>query len=994
MRLLGPTVPVRRRCSTSLRVPRLMVSMLFTPDMQLICEPGFMAKLYDPAAGTGGMLSAGIEYAAELNDGAMIEVYGQELNEKTYAICKSDTMIKGKGYENIHLGNSFTDDALEHETFHYMLCNPPFGVEWKKYEKFIRDENECGHAGRFGAGLPRVSDGSLLFLQHMISKMLPIEEGGCRLAIVFNGSPLFTGDAGSGESEIRKWIIESGWLETVIAMPDQLFYNTGILTYVWIVTNRKKGMRKGKIQLIDGTSFFERMRKPLGEKRKLISEEQIKQLTEIYGDFVDGEFCKVFDEDDFAYWKVTVERPLRLNFQATAERIERIREQTAFAKLAISRKRNPEEIAKDVAEGKKLQASILAAVGTIDGSVLYKNRADFTKLLAKAFKKAGLDVKTPLLKAIKAEAVEKDIDEVIADEIAAHGSQANLSFFAFTATPKQKTLEIFGKRTAAGKPEPFHLYSMRQAIEEGFIFNVLENYTTYETYFQIGKKIAGDPVYGKNLANKALGKYMSLHPHNLAQKAEVIIEHFRSQVQHRISGQAKAMLVTGSRLHAVRYFFEFQKYIKKMHYELGILVAFSGTVKDNVSGEIKEYTESNLNGFPDTETVKKFDTAEYQILIVAEKYQTGFDQPVLHTMYVDKKLSGIKAIQTLSRINRSCRGKTETFILDFVNSREDIEKAFQDYYQATGVVETTDPNTIYDIKNVLDSFMVYTDSEIDNFAKVFFKESKLQSNIDLAKLNGSIDPAVDRYNALTEEQDRIDFKGALAKFIRLYAFLTHIINLGDASLHKFHAYAKCLLRKLPRDDTERTPDIGSDVMLQYYRVQKVSEGALILANEDGLLKSKTSGTSLPLEDEKEVLSAIIQSLNERLGTNFTEMDKVLEQFVQDMADNEEMVLRSKNPLDLFKIIYDNTIMDVVLGRMAKNQEFCEKYLEDDEFRREVDKILLPLVHERLSKMDDATHLAVIKSDNTTEEELLMAADESAPPFKAGGSGSLQKNEGQ
>jgi type I restriction enzyme R subunit len=550
----------------------------------------------------------------------------------------------------------------------------------------------------------------------------------------------------------------------------------------------------------------------------------------------------------------------------------------------------------------------------------------------------------------KAEAEEKDIDEAIADEMAAHGQQPNLSFFAFTATPKQKTLEIFGQRTVAGKPEPFHLYSMRQAIEEHFIFNVLENYTTYETYFQIGKKIADDPVYGKNLANKALGRYMSLHPHNLAQKAEVIIEHFRSQVQHRIGGQAKAMLVTGSRLHAVRYFFEFQRYIKKMHYDLGILVAFSGTVKDDVSGIMVDHTESNLNKFPDSETVEKFDSVEYQILIVAEKYQTGFDQPKLHTMYVDKKLSGIKAVQTLSRVNRSCKGKTETFILDFVNSREDIEKAFQDYYQATGVVETTDPNTIYDIKNVLDSFMLYHDSEIDALSKVFFKERKSQGNIELAKLNGYVDPAVDRYNALTEEQDKMDFKSALAKFIRLYAFLTHIINLGDEKLHKFHAYAKCLLRRLPKDGSERTPDIGSDVMLQYYRVQKVSEGAIALVNEDGLLKGKTSGTGLPLEDEQETLSSILTQLNERLGTNFTNEDKVIEQIVEDMTHIDELVLRAKNPRDLFKIVYDDTIMDVVLGRMTKNAEFCEKYLEDEEYRRAVDEILLPLVHERLSKI--------------------------------------------
>ena len=394
---------------TPREVIRLMVSILFTTDMQNICKPGFMAKLYDPGAGTGGMLSAGIEYAAELNDNAIIEVYGQELNEKTYAICKSDTMIKGRGYENIYLGNSFSEDALPRERFHYMLCNPPFGVEWKKYESFIRDENDYkGYAGRFGAGLPRISDGSLLFLQHMISKMLPPEEGGSRIGIVFNGSPLFTGDAGSGESEIRKWIIENHLLETIIALPDQLFYNTGILTYVWIVTNRKNGIRKNKIQLIDGTSFFERMRKPLGEKRKMLNETHISELTCIYGNFVEGEFCKIFDEDDFAYWKVTVERPLRLNFSTSDERIERVREQAVFVNLTKSRKRKPGEIAKEVTEGEKLQEAILTVLRDMDNTLLFKNRTVFTKLLSKTLKKAGLALKAPLHKAILAGLSEKD----------------------------------------------------------------------------------------------------------------------------------------------------------------------------------------------------------------------------------------------------------------------------------------------------------------------------------------------------------------------------------------------------------------------------------------------------------------------------------------------------------------------------------------------------------------------------------------------------------
>jgi len=553
----------------------------------------------------------------------------------------------------------------------------------------------------------------------------------------------------------------------------------------------------------------------------------------------------------------------------------------------------------------------------------------------------------------QAEAEDMDADEQLAEEVkagmAAHGQQNNLSFFAFTATPKQKTLETFGTKNSAGKPEPCHVYSMRQAIEERYIFNVLENYTTYETYFKIGKKTSDDPVYAKSQANKALGKYMSLHPHNLAQKTEVIVEHFRTHVKHKIGGRAKAMLVTGSRLHAVRYYFEFQKYIKKMKYkDLGVLVAFSGTVKDNITGKIKEYTEENINHFAESELPKKFESVEYQILLVAEKYQTGFDQPLLHTMYVDKKLAGVKAVQTISRINRMCEGKTETFVLDFVNSRSDIESAFQDYYQETGVSETTDPNSIYDIKNNLDAFMIYNDNEIENFAKVFFKETKTQSNIDMAKVNSFLDPAVDRYNALASPQDKMNFKSSLAKFLRLYSFLTHIINLGDAKLFMFYAYGKCLFRKLPKDG-ERIPDLNNDVSLQYYRLQKIHEGAISMVKEDGVLYT-TTGTGLPPEDEKESLSKIIAQLNERLGTNFTEMDKVLEQFVQDMSENSELVLRSKNTIDLFKIVYDNYKMDIVLNRMTQNQEFCERYLEDEEFRKEVDNILLPLVHERLSKI--------------------------------------------
>ena len=362
-----------------------------------------------------------------------------------------------------------------------------------------------------------------------------------------------------------------------------------------------------------------------------------------------------------------------------------------------------------------------------------------------------------------------------------------------------------------------------------------------------------------------------------------------------------------------------------------------------------KFFEEKINKFPEDQLPENFAGGDYQLLLVAEKYQTGFDQPLLHTMYVDKQLSGVKAVQTLSRINRMCKGKTDTFILDFVNTREEIGKAFQEYYISTTVSDTTDPNVVYDMKSFLDGAMLYDEKEIDGFAKVFFKEKKQQSHMDLAKLNAFLDPVVERYQQLSDEQERSDFCRTLVKFVRAYSFLTHIIRFDDVKLHKFYAFAKALVRKIPKDKTERIPNIENDVNLQYYRIQRSYEGSIGLEAREGVLPYG-SQSGLPLTDEKEKLSEIIRSLNERLGTNFTETDKVLEQLVDDMSADEEMVLRAKNTLDLFKIVYDANIMDIVLRRMTQNQEFCERYLEDDDFRSEIDKVLLPLVHERLSHM--------------------------------------------
>jgi type I restriction enzyme M protein len=373
---------------TPREVIRLMVDLLFYDDDEALRRPGVVRSVYDPAAGTGGMLSVAEEYLRELNPDARLEVYGQELNDESFAICKADMAIKGQDLEEIKAGNSFSEDGHVGKKFDYMLSNPPFGVEWKKVEKVIRDEYETqGHAGRFGPGLPRISDGSTLFLLHMLSKRKQVGEGGSRLAIVFNASPLYSGDAGSGESEIRKWIIENDLLEAIIGLPDQLFYNTPIFTYVWVVTNRKPSERKGKIQLIDATKLFAKMKRSLGNKRHELSPENIAAIVRTYGDFTDSDSSKIFENADFGYRRIVVERPLRMNFQATPDRLARLTGTAAFQGLARSKKKG--KAGQEEAEsGKQIQARILDALGGL-GSETWRNRVAFEAKVDSALARVG-----------------------------------------------------------------------------------------------------------------------------------------------------------------------------------------------------------------------------------------------------------------------------------------------------------------------------------------------------------------------------------------------------------------------------------------------------------------------------------------------------------------------------------------------------------------------------------------------------------------------------
>ena len=378
---------------TPREVIRLMVNLLFLNDRNILTTPGIVKTIYDPACGTGGMLSVAEEYVKDLHEDAKLVVFGQEINPESYAICKSDMLIKGQDVRNIKFGNSFTVDGLAGEQFDYMLSNPPFGVEWKKVQSHVKKEHEkLGYGGRFGAGLPRISDGSFLFLQHMIAKMKQ-DDAGSRIGIVFNGSPLFSGGAGSGESSIRQWIIENDWLEAIVALPDQLFYNTGIFTYVWIISNRKPPERCGKVQLINAVSFYQKMGRSLGNKRNEIGDgeegtpNQIAAITQIYGNFQHDEMIvdengntlpvsKIFDNEDFGYWRITIERPLRLNFQASPERIARLDDETAFQNLAKSKKKG-EAAKKEVADGREEQKQIKDLLTQMDAGRLYKNRDEF-----------------------------------------------------------------------------------------------------------------------------------------------------------------------------------------------------------------------------------------------------------------------------------------------------------------------------------------------------------------------------------------------------------------------------------------------------------------------------------------------------------------------------------------------------------------------------------------------------------------------------------------
>lgn len=557
---------------------------------------------------------------------------------------------------------------------------------------------------------------------------------------------------------------------------------------------------------------------------------------------------------------------------------------------------------------------------------------------------------------------EPDWEDRLNQIMQSRGRQPNLSFFAFTATPKGKTLELFGRKGSSGLPEAFHLYSMRQAIDEGFILDVVKNYTTYATYYRLVKAVEDDPNLPKKKAARALAKFMSLHPHNIEQKTEVMVEHFRQKVQSHLGGRAKAMVVTSSRLHAVRYMKAFERYIAENKYtDIRPLVAFSGTVKDPETG--LEYTEPGMNadcvsGKPISEKQlpERFASPDYQVLLVANKYQTGFDQPMLCAMYVDKRLDGVQAVQTLSRLNRKIPGKENPFVLDFVNEAEDIYRAFKPYYDATSLQEGSDPQQLEKLKHELDAAQVYYWSEVEAFVRVFYKPVARQSAQDHAGMQLHLQPAVDRFKAMEDEPKRSEFREKLNGYVNIYSFMSQIIPYGDPALEMLYSFGRFLLPHLPLDrDTERVK-LGNEVGLQYYRLQRIYSGEITLREgEPEGVKSPTDVGTGKAKDQKVPLSEIIKVLNERFGTNFTDEDRFFfEQIREKATANEQVVkLRRANPFDKFQLGLRQLIEDLMVQRMADNDKIVSRYMDDKEFGSAAFAVLSKAIYDSIPETNSS-----------------------------------------
>lgn len=550
--------------------------------------------------------------------------------------------------------------------------------------------------------------------------------------------------------------------------------------------------------------------------------------------------------------------------------------------------------------------------------------------------------------ALAAEENESDLEKLYRS-MAKRGHQPNLSFFAFTATPKYKTLAVFGR-----EGESFSRYTMQQAIEEGFIMDVLKNYITYKTFYRLLKACEDDPNVERKKAARALSRYLRLHPHNIAQKTEIMVEHFQNVSRHKIGGRAKAMVVTGSRLEAVRYKQAFDQLIAQKGYAIRTLVAFSGQVPDDKVPD-KTYTEVEMNGgIREKDLPAEFVTQEYQVLLVAEKYQTGFDQPLLHTMYVDKLLTGIQAVQTLSRLNRTHPLKEETFVLDFVNDPEEIWEAFKVYFDGATMGEDVDPDRLYEVKDELDASGIYLDPEITQFCLVFFAPKQRQSPSDHKTMNAVLDKAVARFQTLLDESEEEAelWRGKVQAFRNLYVFLSQVIPYQDSDLEKLYTYLKHLALKLPKRKSGPSYQFDDDVQLQYYRLQKISEGSINLAEGYApAIEGPQELGSGRVREEHVPLSRLIDLLNEQFGEDLNEADQLFFDQIAEAAAQVDAISQAAqaNPYDKFQLVFGQILESIFIERMDLNEDLFARYMNDPEFKQLVSEWLGQQVYARIPK---------------------------------------------
>lgn len=528
----------------------------------------------------------------------------------------------------------------------------------------------------------------------------------------------------------------------------------------------------------------------------------------------------------------------------------------------------------------------------------------------------------------KEDEVEMDTEDRIREEIRKRGRQPNVSNFAFTATPKPKTLELFGEEQDDGSHEPFDLYTMRQAIEEDFILDVLDNYTTYDDYFRLLKKIEDDPKYDAAKASRMLQSYVSAHEQTIAQKVEIMVEHFAQNVSGRIGGEAKAMIVTRSRLHAVRFKQALDRYLEEGNYPYESLVAFSGTVEDRGV----EHTERSMNdGLPTSRTAQTFKQGNYRFMVVANKFQTGFDEPLLHTMYVDKKLGGVNAVQTLSRLNRTHPQKEETIVLDFENEKEKIEKAFEPYYEKTTLSEGTDPSLLYDLENQIRGFGIITSTDLDVFAEIWHDPDRTQE-----EMHSRLDVCVERYEDATEEEQD-EFRRQLGKFVRLYSFISHVISFEDVGLEKLFTLARPLLSKLlgRLSPSDVPSELTQYVDLDSYRIQKTGEEDIDLERGEKPLRpqNESATTRSTSEPEPEPLSKILELLNERFGYDFDEDDRVFIEQLKQKVQERDAVQKSieVNSASDARLTFDMATEDELQDMIDNNFQLYRKITDDEAF---------------------------------------------------------------